>query len=334
MSALCHAAGVRLLAYGTIAGGWLSERWLGQPEPDWERTGTWSQMKYGRFIRAAGGWDRYQRVLAAAARVAARHGVSIANVASRWVLEQPAVARRHHRRPAGRAPAHRRHRCASSSFRLSDEDRQELDGARQALTPIAGDCGDEYRTPPFLTASGDLSHHLESFPAPYEVRSGRGPLAVLQRHGVGTAGRLLTRGARRQPRARLGDDGHAPRSGHRRDRSRGASALRHRQDRRLAPLARARGWRTWSARGSTCDARPTGKPVARAHGERFGRIQPANTLVVAELIGDEYLVEMEAEAEIPESRPIRTAFVGGNQGFFAGGCRRLAWRRTRAVTRS
>ena len=40
--------------------------------------------------------------------------------------------------------------------------------------------------------------------------------------------------------------------------------------------------------------------VARAHGERFGRIRPANTLVVAELIGDEYLVEMEAEAEIPE----------------------------------
>jgi aryl-alcohol dehydrogenase-like predicted oxidoreductase len=91
MTDLCRATGVRLLAYGTIAGGWLSDRWLGRPEPDWERTGTWSQMKYGRFIRAAGGWDRYQSVLHAAARVAARHGVSIANVASRWVLEQPAV---------------------------------------------------------------------------------------------------------------------------------------------------------------------------------------------------------------------------------------------------
>ena len=40
--------------------------------------------------------------------------------------------------------------------------------------------------------------------------------------------------------------------------------------------------------------------VARAHGERFGRIQPANTLIVADLIGDEYLVEMEAEAEVGE----------------------------------
>ena len=68
----CAAHGVRLLAYGTVAGGWLTERWLGQPEPDWERTGTWSQMKYGRFIRVAGGWDALQRVLARAQRGRAR----------------------------------------------------------------------------------------------------------------------------------------------------------------------------------------------------------------------------------------------------------------------
>ena len=37
------------------------------------------------------------------------------------------------------------------------------------------------------------------------------------------------------------------------------------------------------------------EPVARAHGERFGQIRPANTLVEARLVGPEYLVEMEAE---------------------------------------
>jgi enamine deaminase RidA (YjgF/YER057c/UK114 family) len=36
--------------------------------------------------------------------------------------------------------------------------------------------------------------------------------------------------------------------------------------------------------------------VARVHGERFGSIRPANTLVEARLVGDEYLVEIEAEA--------------------------------------
>ncbi len=38
--------------------------------------------------------------------------------------------------------------------------------------------------------------------------------------------------------------------------------------------------------------------VARVHGERFGDIRPANTLVQAMLVGDGYLVEIEAEAVI------------------------------------
>lgn len=40
------------------------------------------------------------------------------------------------------------------------------------------------------------------------------------------------------------------------------------------------------------------EPVALVHGERFGAIRPANTMVQAGLIGDEYLVEIEAEAII------------------------------------
>jgi aryl-alcohol dehydrogenase-like predicted oxidoreductase len=50
--------GVRLLGYGTVAGGLLSERWLDRPAPDAGALETWSQMKYHRFVAAAGGWDR------------------------------------------------------------------------------------------------------------------------------------------------------------------------------------------------------------------------------------------------------------------------------------
>ena len=38
------------------------------------------------------------------------------------------------------------------------------------------------------------------------------------------------------------------------------------------------------------------KAVADAHGLRFRGIQPANTLIRADLVGSEYLVEIEAEA--------------------------------------
>jgi enamine deaminase RidA (YjgF/YER057c/UK114 family) len=43
------------------------------------------------------------------------------------------------------------------------------------------------------------------------------------------------------------------------------------------------------------------EPVARAHGERFGHILPANTLVEARLVGAEYLVEIEADAILADA---------------------------------
>src|SRR5262245_35138589 len=80
LSALCCQEGVRLLAYGTLCGGFLSEKWLGRSEPT--AIPDWSRSKYKRFIDAAGGWHMFQRVLVAADRVAKRHKVSIANVAT------------------------------------------------------------------------------------------------------------------------------------------------------------------------------------------------------------------------------------------------------------
>ena len=165
----CAEHGVHLLAYGTLAGGWLTERWLGAPEPDWERLSTWSQMKYGRFLRVAGGWSALQRVLQAAAAVAARHGVSIANVASRFILDQPGVAGV----IIGARLGEREHiddTLRLFSLALTDDDRCGDPRRRwRRCSPIPGDCGDEYRKPPFLTASGDLSHHLDSMPAPYQT---------------------------------------------------------------------------------------------------------------------------------------------------------------------
>ena len=87
---VCQDYGVGLLAYGTLCGGFLADQWLGREEPD--DIADWSRMKYRRFIDAAGGWRVFQGILRAAAAVARKHGVSLSNVATRWVLEQRAVA--------------------------------------------------------------------------------------------------------------------------------------------------------------------------------------------------------------------------------------------------
>ena len=52
------------------------------------------------------------------------------------------------------------------------------------------------------------------------------------------------------------------------------------------------------------------EPVTRVHGERFAGVLPANTLVEAGVIGDEYGVEIEAEAVLSDSRS-RSKGLGG-----------------------
>jgi aryl-alcohol dehydrogenase-like predicted oxidoreductase/enamine deaminase RidA (YjgF/YER057c/UK114 family) len=161
LSELCKAKGVRLLAYGTLCGGFLSEKWLGKPEPT--TIPDWSRSKYKRFIGAAGGWSAFQGVLAAADAVARKHKVSISNVATRWVLDHPAVAAGIIGARLGESE-HRGDNLKIFGFALDDEDRALLQRSFADTTPIPGDCGDEYRRPPYLTASGDLSHHLSAVP--------------------------------------------------------------------------------------------------------------------------------------------------------------------------
>ena len=290
--------GVGILCYGTVLGGFLSERWLGAPEPNWDALETWSQMKYGRFIRTAGGWEKFQGVLRAAHTVAAKHGVSIALVASRWVLDQPGVAGVIVGARLGQSQ-HVADTTRLFAFALDEEDRALLAAAQAALDPIPGDCGDEYRTPPFLTASGDLSHHLSSFPAPFTTRPGHDdrtlalsgtvwePMAGYSRavrkgNRIHVSGTTATHGSRA-----IGGDDAAAQTHFCIDKIAGALQS---LGGRLEDVVRTRVFvsqvdRDWEA-------------VARAHGERFGHILPANTMVQASLIGDEYLVEIEADAEL------------------------------------
>lgn len=163
--------GVGILAYGVLLGGFLSEKWLGQPEP--KDPDNWSLKKYKRFIDAAGtsfwyephltlgGWSAFQRVLKILAGTASKHSTSISAVAIRHVLDTPGVS--------AVIIGSRLNESSSQyidstlqafSLSLDDDDRKHLAAAQEGLVDIPGDCGDEYRRPPFLTAKGDLGDHL------------------------------------------------------------------------------------------------------------------------------------------------------------------------------
>lgn len=88
MTALASETGVALLPYGVLAGGFLSEKYLGLPAPDVSNR---SLTKYRLMIDEAGGWDSYQALLQVLSRIAKKHDVSVDLVAARWVLDQPAV---------------------------------------------------------------------------------------------------------------------------------------------------------------------------------------------------------------------------------------------------
>jgi len=296
MTELCCERGVKLLAYGTLAGGFLSERYLGMPEP--KDIHDYSKVKYGRFIAAIGGWPVLQKILKSAAAIARRRNVSIANVATRWVLEQEAVAAV----IVGARLGERQHRDDNAkvfAFELDADDKARLEDALSEATPLPGDCGDEYRKPPYLTASGDLSHHLESFPSVYEA-------VAVDGHGdhlrvdsgsvwepVGGYSRALRKGNRILVSGTTATHGAqvvvAPGDP--------ASQTVYILDKIVASLSALGGriedvvrTRIYLANADHWEA------VSRVHGRYFSDVRPANTLVeISRLVGD-YLVEIEAEA--------------------------------------
>ena len=171
MCQLCEKSGVRILAFGTLGGGFLTERWLDKSEPDTDSLSTWSQMKYKRYIDEAGGWAPFQQLLKAVRETADQHDVSMANIASRFILEQPAVAAVIIGARLGQSE-HIENNRQLLNFATDENSWDPIRAALNDMTPIPGDCGDEYRKPPFLTASGDLSHHLDALPSPYPTKTG------------------------------------------------------------------------------------------------------------------------------------------------------------------
>ena len=147
MAAFCGERGSSLLAYGTVCGGLLSDRYLGQPEPSRAQLNTASLGKYKQMIDAWGGWGLFQLLLSTLRNIADKHKASIANVAVRYVLDRPAVAGVIVGARLGVAE-HIADTARVFDIALDADDLQAIEAVlseSRDLYRIIGDCGDEYR---------------------------------------------------------------------------------------------------------------------------------------------------------------------------------------------
>ena len=147
MEQFCQKNKMYLLAYGTLCGGFLSKKYLGKEAPTGSDLDTYSLQKYKNMIDAWGGWHLFQELLSVLDKIATKHGSSIANVATRYILDKPAVAGVIIGARLG-ISNNISDNLKVFSLRLDKEDNEKINSVTSRskdLFDTIGDCGDEYR---------------------------------------------------------------------------------------------------------------------------------------------------------------------------------------------
>ena len=147
MIPFCQEHDISLLAYGSLCGGLMSDRYLEREKPSAAELDTLSLRKYYQMIEAWGGWNLFQELLSNLKAAAQKHKVSIANIATRYILDSPAVAGVIIGTRLGIVD----HRASNEQVFNLKLDRSDLDAIDAVckksnnLYEKIGDCGDEYR---------------------------------------------------------------------------------------------------------------------------------------------------------------------------------------------
>jgi aryl-alcohol dehydrogenase-like predicted oxidoreductase len=147
MAKFCKKNGIFLLTYGTLGGGLLSERFLGVSEPTRIDLDTFSLQKYHNMVDAWGGWTLFQKLLDTLHQIAKKHSTSIANVATRFILDEPQVAGVIIGARLG-ITQHIEQNKQTFSLGLDSDDYSaisEITTQANDLYDVIGDCGSEYR---------------------------------------------------------------------------------------------------------------------------------------------------------------------------------------------
>ncbi|MDE1765961.1 MAG: aldo/keto reductase [Thaumarchaeota archaeon] len=147
MVPFCKKRGIKLLTYGTLLGGFLSEKYLYKSEPLRSNLDTPSLQKYKQMIDAWGGWSLFQELLETLDNIAKKHHTSIANVATRYILDKPAVAGVIIGVRLG-ISEHKSDNVYTFGLKLDKDDSESvkrITSRSRDLFARIGDCGDEYR---------------------------------------------------------------------------------------------------------------------------------------------------------------------------------------------
>lgn len=138
---------IKILAYGVLLGGFFSEKYLNTDEPHRRDLTTASLQKYKNMIDTWGGWQLFQELLYVLNDIAKKHHCSIANIATRFILNKPQVAGVIIGARLG-IINHREDNIKAFDIKLDQKDIsliKTITAKSNDLFEIIGDCGDEYR---------------------------------------------------------------------------------------------------------------------------------------------------------------------------------------------
>ena len=138
MVKFCRDNGIHLLCYGTIAGGFLSRKWLREADPA-QPYANRSLVKYRLMVEEFGGWEVFQAMLGDLEAIAQKHNSNIAAVAARYVLDKPQVAVA---LVGAKNATHLDETLDIFRLKLDAEDTAKLDALAHSVPGPEGDCYD------------------------------------------------------------------------------------------------------------------------------------------------------------------------------------------------
>ncbi len=147
MIPFCLKHEIKILAYGTLLGGFFSEKYLKTDEPTRADLDTASLQKYYNMIQEWGGWELFQELLDSLDTISKKHDCSIANVATKFILNRPAVAGVIIGARLG-ISEHIEDNSKAFDVKLDSDDLSAISSVTSKannLFEIIGDCGGEYR---------------------------------------------------------------------------------------------------------------------------------------------------------------------------------------------